>query len=1069
MPAPFPSIIAESPVVGRVCDLEEEMPLSRRRASNSLPKAVWLQMHDQVQKLLDDGGDPHHSTSSGQLIHIAVEHNSDASLHVTQALLTAGADADAVDDDGLTPLRLACNASCVRALLAAGADGEAALDAAVQEGAWDSAQLLCSGGIRSASAMRAAVEAEQLDIVEMLLADAPGADDANMMGRALALAKARGRWSAAAKLLRAGVTTDASSVGLDDLGDDEFALILEKVGVFGLLPVALTCRRMLEAARAACKCMRSRHFCFDAALRTSLFEMTRSLSLFEWARAHAGMPFPDRVKTDKLCQYAARHGQIGILRFGLSQGCPWESIRLTHFSTDVLSTVEQGVAGGDLATVQWCINNGAPWGAKPARAAAQNGDLNMLRWILENYAPSRYELMQADVIDLSGTFLGADACEAAAGNGHLETLKWLVEHGAPLGESCAAAAEGLHIECLKWAHQAGGRLTSDTSFHIAMEEDWETLKWLLIEDCPTDERLWLQALTSRRDLDTLMLLHEHNVPFHIKTAAGVVCCFDEDNRLDALKWLRSVGCPWDGYTMLVAVGTGDLELMKWIHNEDSFFWQDYCLSREGRADFEESCMFHDEDSRFWAAHHVADYAIDNASVEIFDWCIDHGGHWFRYRACAAAAIVCHRRMLEHLRMRGCPWGVTWNLALGNSALEPLSKDSKGNPHAPGIEADHVASSYAEMLLYVITAGCNLTPRFLINAAGGGDTDIIATLFDADCPVSLAVCAHARSLNVLQALREHGAPWCESTCVKAASTGHLACLTWAVEAGCPCGPSTFAAAAKHGNLHVLKWLRERGIEWDSRTTESACSSGEQHVLKWLLEHGCPINVSRCTSALYANLSESNQFEVARDAYDYCKGTKHAKLKKLSWWLREHRKDLELLSEPTYKPGGFETIGLQATIHSIIRDHPPLTHGTVHVCEIYHHLRLQERWQPSEDEPMAALEMKVDYILDQMRQHDIVFKDDDDSGWQLVGAHDENDDENGALTVEDDNEEEEDDEQEEEEEQQKEIDNEEQGNDGLDEIDGAREGTMKEGGSDTDVCGMGEEDGTDSDEEHVTRSY
>jgi len=72
--------------------------------------------------------------------------------------------------------------------------------------------------------------------------------------------------------------------------------------------------------------------------------------------------------------------------------------------------------------------------------------------------------------------------------------------------------------------------------------------------------------------------------------------------------------------------------------------------------------------------------------------------------------------------------------------------------------------------------------------------------------------------------------------KAAKSGHLEVLQWAVANGFPVGRSTITAAAGAGRLGSIKWLVERNpsCEWDGVALERAARGGHLDVIQWLVE-------------------------------------------------------------------------------------------------------------------------------------------------------------------------------------------------------------------------------------------
>ena len=178
------------------------------------------------------------------------------------------------------------------------------------------------------------------------------------------------------------------------------------------------------------------------------------------------MPWPETLKTDRLCQYAAEHGRLELLQRARAAGCPWESIvpldawesQRSHGSPYKdnkerrLSTVEQAASHGHLEVLDWAIQNGAPLGDCPGLTVAGKGQLEALQRLVRH-----------------GYSLDASLAEAAACHNQKDVLEWLAHRGVPLGQACAAAAYGGHFELMKWARLHGGHLDEDVALQCFVE------------------------------------------------------------------------------------------------------------------------------------------------------------------------------------------------------------------------------------------------------------------------------------------------------------------------------------------------------------------------------------------------------------------------------------------------------------------------------------------------------------------------------------------------------------------------------------------------------------------------
>jgi hypothetical protein len=99
------------------------------------------------------------------------------------------------------------------------------------------------------------------------------------------------------------------------------------------------------------------------------------------------------------------------------------------------------------------------WDFRAVTAAAERGQLECLRYLLQQNAP-----------------VDATACMRAAGAGELECLTLLHEHGAPWDTwTCAYAAARGNLACLRYAHEHGAPWDTTTRAWATKNGQVETL------------------------------------------------------------------------------------------------------------------------------------------------------------------------------------------------------------------------------------------------------------------------------------------------------------------------------------------------------------------------------------------------------------------------------------------------------------------------------------------------------------------------------------------------------------------------------------------------------------------
>ena len=183
-------------------------------------------------------------------------------------------------------------------------------------------------------------------------------------------------------------------------------------------------------------------------------------------------------------------------------------------------TIQSGETYSDVGHI--ISRNGFPWGPNPCVSAAENGNLECLKYAHEN-----------------GYWWFSDTCRAAAKNGHLECLKYAHENGCPwILNTCRAAAENGHLECLKYAHENGCVWISDTCTAAAENGHLECLKYAHENGCPWDEDTCATAARCGK-LECLKYAHENGCPWDEDTCAAA----KQNGNLECLKYARENGCP----------------------------------------------------------------------------------------------------------------------------------------------------------------------------------------------------------------------------------------------------------------------------------------------------------------------------------------------------------------------------------------------------------------------------------------------------------------------------------------------------------------------------------------------
>jgi len=134
-------------------------------------------------------------------------------------------------------------------------------------------------------------------------------------------------------------------------------------------------------------------------------------------------------------------------------------------------TINAAARQGNLEMVKYCVANECPIDAWACAWAAQNGHLEVLKYLREE--------AKATWDSLTASF--------AAENGHLHILEYLVErkYNKYNEGTCWCAAKYGHLDCLKYLHETAKAPWDEDAVRVAHENDHpECVQYLLDNNCP---------------------------------------------------------------------------------------------------------------------------------------------------------------------------------------------------------------------------------------------------------------------------------------------------------------------------------------------------------------------------------------------------------------------------------------------------------------------------------------------------------------------------------------------------------------------------------------------------------
>jgi hypothetical protein len=149
---------------------------------------------------------------------------------------------------------------------------------------------------------------------------------------------------------------------------------------------------------------------------------------------------------------------------------------------------------GDIKMLRYLHENGWPWEGYTLRAAAKSGNRDCLAYVLDNACPwTPDDLCQTVRSTLWTTIVtairpdGGDTrpATAAASMGRLDLLSDLCEKGYVCGpETCAAAARHGYVDCLHYLYKQHCAWDHETTRAALVGKSRRCFEYAVSRDCP---------------------------------------------------------------------------------------------------------------------------------------------------------------------------------------------------------------------------------------------------------------------------------------------------------------------------------------------------------------------------------------------------------------------------------------------------------------------------------------------------------------------------------------------------------------------------------------------------------
>ncbi len=145
---------------------------------------------------------------------------------------------------------------------------------------------------------------------------------------------------------------------------------------------------------------------------------------------------------------------------------------------------------------------------------------------------------------------------AGAYRDHFETIKWLLANNCPPDDYIVIfAARNGNLEMLQWAQISGYKINANAFKYAAENNQIAILKWLLSIGINDVNSIQPYALCNS-DTIRFLIASGHQLTAEVYSAAAKI------GDISLLMWLQELGCPWSESTCTYAVK--HLNALKWL-------------------------------------------------------------------------------------------------------------------------------------------------------------------------------------------------------------------------------------------------------------------------------------------------------------------------------------------------------------------------------------------------------------------------------------------------------------------------------------------------------------------------
>ncbi len=328
-----------------------------------------------------------------------------------------------------------------------------------------------------------------------------------------------------------------------------------------------------------------------------------------------------------------------------NEGMQWYSTRIRFMWTE--NPCNAAAEVGNLKMLRWMIDNRCPISKRTPMHAARGGHLHIVTWFYKYHGPHLPDSVHWDtelICAVAAEYghirildwvyhrifrrrrIPESALGRAARGNQRETMQWLLDHGCKLsGDAFSDAVRGGHLQMLEWMHEMGCRIDSWCIVVAIETRRMDVLRWLLDHGCRYDQ-LMCQHAIQNDNLDALIC------------ARSIECPWDEQDfayaalkgNMDVIRYMHESGCPWDDRACRTAAGSGHLPVLQYLHENGCPWTRSICTRKpldEGMPDDWHNCQvyIHSGSIDTWpCAGDPCDWATSNRMHRV-----DHGRYMLK--------------------------------------------------------------------------------------------------------------------------------------------------------------------------------------------------------------------------------------------------------------------------------------------------------------------------------------------------------------------------------------------------------------------------------------------------------